>query len=96
MNRPGKRVSAERVKPTRSGENYKTRIARVNKAEKIQLTVDEILFLDSLSARFKPPAVVPQLSVPCNHDNPVNGMQGPGTITLRTSTWINPLSPDGD
>ena len=34
MNRPGKRVSAERVKPTWSGQNYKTRNARVNKAEK--------------------------------------------------------------
>ena len=35
------------------------------------------------------------LSVPCNHDNPFNGIH-PGTITLLTNTWINPLSPNGD
>ena len=53
MNRPGKRVSAEKGKPTQSGENYNK--IRVDKAEKNkQLTVDETLFFDSLSARFKP------------------------------------------
>ena len=36
-----------------------------------------------------------QLSVPCNHDNPVKGIH-PGTITLLTDTWINPLSPNSD
>ena len=53
MNRPGKRVSAEKGKPTQSGENYNK--IRVHKAEKNkQLTVDKTLFFDSLSARFKP------------------------------------------
>ena len=53
MNRPGKRVSTENGKPTLSGENYNK--IHVDKAEKNkQLTVDETLFFDSLSARFKP------------------------------------------
>ena len=53
MNRPGKRVSTENGKPTLSGKNYNK--IHVDKAEKNkQLTVDETLFFDSLSARFKP------------------------------------------
>ena len=60
MNRPGKRVSAEKGKLTRSGENF-NKIpdkARVDKAEKNkQLTVDETVFFDSLSARFSWPYV---------------------------------------
>ena len=57
MNRPGKRVSAEKGKHRLGPEKTSTRnpIKRaLIKQEKKQLTVDETLFFDSLSARFKP------------------------------------------